>query len=162
MKGQRGDKVTGGIRKETELHDSCLPSLLSPWLWAEEEEGGARAEGVGYVCMVPVAGSLHIGWFTQHHQGDHQDIIRTIIRTSSGHHWDIIRTIAAPSASQAPSPFLPGTISSVLRPHSPCTCFCFNPLHASFTDKSDCGYSAHLWDVIIQPQSPVTCLLRST
>ena len=64
MRGQRGDKVTGGIRKEPELHDSHLPSPLPLPLWAGEEEGGARAEGVGYVYMVPVVGSLHVGWFT--------------------------------------------------------------------------------------------------
>ena len=64
MRGQRGDEITGGIKKEQELHDSCLPSPLPLWLWAGEEKGGARAEGVGYVYMVPVAGSLHVGWFT--------------------------------------------------------------------------------------------------
>ena len=122
-----------------------------------------RKEGPGLKVWVTFAWSL---WLAACTLGGSPNIIRVIIRTSSGpssrHHWDIIRTIAAPSASQAPSPFLPGTISSVLPPHSPCTCFCFNPLHASFTHKSDCGYSAYLRDVIIQPRSPVTCLLCST
>ena len=59
MRGQRKDKVMSGIRKEPELHDSCLPSLLPLWLWAGDKEGGARAEGVSYVYMVPVVGSSH-------------------------------------------------------------------------------------------------------
>ena len=59
MRRQGKDEVTGGIRKEPELHDSCLPSPLPLWLWAGEEEGGAGAAGVGYVYMVPVVGISH-------------------------------------------------------------------------------------------------------
>ena len=76
MRGQRGDKVTGGIRKEPELHDSHLPSPLPLPLWAGEEEGGARAEGAGYVCMVPAQLAL-----------------------KAAHTWSIIRTTVTPSPS---------------------------------------------------------------
>ena len=76
MRGQRGDEVTGGIRKEPELQDSCLPLLLPLWLWAGEEEGGARAEGAGYVCMVPAQLAL-----------------------KAAHTWSIIRTTVTPSPS---------------------------------------------------------------
>ena len=89
----RGHERTGGIRKEPELHDSCLPSLLPLWLWAREEEGEARAEGAGYICMVPVQLSL-----------------------KAAHTWSIIRTTVTPSPSQPSSSFLPGTISSISPP----------------------------------------------
>ena len=52
--GRQGkDEVTGGIRKEPELHDSCLPSPL-PLCCGQ----GKRKEGPGLKVWVMFARSL--------------------------------------------------------------------------------------------------------
>ena len=52
--GRQGkDEVTGGIRKEPELHDSCLPSPL-PLCYGQ----GKRKEGPGLKVWVMLAWSL--------------------------------------------------------------------------------------------------------
>ena len=92
MRRQGKDEVTGGIRKEPELHDSCLPSPL-PLCCGQRK----RKEGPGLKVWVMFALSL---W--------------SAARTKSSSHMEHHQDYSSPS--EPPSPFLPGTMSSILYP----------------------------------------------
>lgn len=53
------------------------------------------------------------------------------------HTWSIIRTTVTPSPSQPSSSFLQEPSPQSCLPPTPCFCFSFNPLYASFRKRGD-------------------------
>ena len=97
MRRQGKDEVTGGIRKEPELHDSCLPSPL-PLCCGQ----GKRKEGLGLKVWVMFARSLWSAASTK--SSSHME-----------HHQDHSNPESLPAFLLLP----PGTISSILSaPHT--------------------------------------------